>query len=462
MMENAGAAVAREALSYQKIAIFAGMGNNGGDGLVAARHLASKGKEVIVYLLPGKPTEACKHNLKILENMDSVILHRIKDSKDIENFELKKKLREVECIIDAMIGVGIKGRLREPVYSIVKMLNELELPIIAVDTPTSDTETKLKATLTISFHTPKTPDAKVVEIGIPPEAENYCGPGDVWLAIPPRSGKEHKGNFGRLLIIGGSIEYFGAPVLAAKAALSVGCDLVTIAAPSNVIPALPHEPDLIFLSLPSENYVSLEDIPTILKQKFDVILVGNGMGVQETSKKFLHELLNEVEVPIVVDADALKFIRSKDLSEKILLTPHHGEWKILFEKEYEGKSDALTGYWGGKEEETIKEQVKRYVSKIKSTVLLKGGIDIIARNKEMRFNRTGNAAMTVGGTGDVLAGVVSGLLAQNGDIWRSACAGAFLNGLAGDLAYAEVGVSLKASDLIAYLPLAIKKSLEYR
>ncbi len=435
LMENAGKEIARECSKFNNIAIFCGTGNNGGDGLVAARHLSGAGKKITVYLLAGNRTEEAQKNLEIVGNLKSIKIEYIKDSTNCE--KLKGELEEVDVIIDALIGVGIHGHLREPIRSIVRLINSTNAFKLSVDVPTGDENIKVNADTTLSFHLPKIPGAKVVDIGIPREAELYCGPGDVYLALPHRRGGEHKGDFGRLLVIGGSKEYFGAPQLVAKAALQTGVDLVTISCPEYVAERV-DDPSLIVNPLDSKFYLTSEDMAQILSTNFDAIVLGNGISTKKETRDLVRDLIKGTEKPILLDADALKLIEMEDIKPNVVVTPHSTEFKLLFESP------------------GSVETVEKFAKKTKGVILMKGKTDIISDGEKTRLNRTGNPGMTVGGTGDVLAGIIGALLAMGTDRFQAACAGAFLCGLAGDIAYEDLDYCFTPMDVIDYIPDAIK------
>ncbi|MBU4201611.1 MAG: NAD(P)H-hydrate dehydratase [Candidatus Altiarchaeota archaeon] len=437
LMENAGRAIAEEAGRFKRIALFCGNGNNGGDGLVAARHLSAMGKEVKVYILDGNRTEANSTNLEILRNLGSVDIEVVEDTS-------KPDLKDFDLIIDALLGVGIKGELREPVKSLVDVMNKARAPILSVDIPTPGVE----ADTTLSFHIPKTQDAKVADIGIPKEAETQCGPGDVLTAIPRRKGNEHKGEFGRVLVVGGSREFTGAPVLTGKAALRTGVDLVTIMCPSYVAERIPFDPNLMVTPLNSEFYLGKEDINPILEKEFDSIIIGNGLSQQQESKYALKKLLRNLgEKRVVLDADALKLVKPSWLRENFILTPHEREFQILFGEPGETLEDKI-------------EAVEKKARKIKATIVLKNPIDIISNGMETKLNNSGNAAMTVGGTGDALAGIIGAFHCWVEPL-QAACAGAFLCGVAGDLALNDLSYAIMATDLIDKIPAALKFCSEF-
>ncbi len=441
LMENAGQEIAREAEKFEKIAVFCGLGNNGGDGFVAARHLASSGKKVKVFSLKGKRAPEAQENFNILKNLPSIEILEIKDSSEAD--KVREELKEFDAIVDALIGVGIKGELREPLKSLVEVINSSPQFKLSVDSPTPG----IKADLVVSFHFPKTENAKVVLIGIPKEAESFVGPGDVWNTLPKRTGEEHKGDFGRVLVLGGSKNFLGAPYLVAEAALRTGADLAIIACPKYVAQHLPFNPNLIINPLPSENYFSLGDLEQLQEINFDVVVIGNGLGIENETKLALKKFLRENEKPVILDADALKLISPRNLNENMIITPHAAEFKSLFEEYPEDFQEKIT---------LVQTKAKKY----STTVVLKNPVDIISNDRETKLNKVGNPGMTVGGTGDVLAGVI-GALAVQASPMDAASAGTFLTGLAGDIAQKKLGYYFTATDVIERIPEAIKFCQQY-
>ncbi|MCX6695246.1 MAG: NAD(P)H-hydrate dehydratase [Candidatus Altiarchaeota archaeon] len=431
LMENAGKAVAGHCLRYDGIAVFCGNGNNGGDGLVAARILKDNGKSVTVFVLEGMRSRLNGLNLKRLAGKVKVV--ELKSSDDVPD------LSGFDLIVDALLGVGFHGKLREPLAGIVGRINESRVPVLSVDVPSGF---KVKADKVISLHESKLEGAVVAKIGIPKEAELYCGPGDVYLALPERRGDSHKGDYGRLIVVGGSRNYVGTTTLVAEAALRVGVDLVTIFTPSYAAERMPFNPNLMIHPLRSKDHIALKDVPEILDARYDAMVVGNGLGRDEECRKALKKLFSENKKPVVVDADALSIMDKEWINENMILTPHHGEFKMLFGVEGSGRT------------------VEKNAVETKATIVLKGPVDVISNGKVTRLNKTGNPGMTKGGSGDTLAGITAGLLAQNGNLMNSACAGAFLNGLAGDIAYGKLDVSMNATDIIEHIPDAIRKSRE--
>jgi ADP-dependent NAD(P)H-hydrate dehydratase / NAD(P)H-hydrate epimerase len=430
LMESAGRAVAEQCRGYKKVAVFCGRGNNGGDGFVAARHLLESGAEAEVFALEGDRSPLNKANL---EKLPQEAVWFIKDAQGID-------LAAFDLILDALVGIGFKGEVREPMLSIIHKINEAPAPKISIDVPSAG---MVEADMVVSLHNSKVPGSFVVDIGIPKEAELYCGPGDVVVAIPERSESSHKGDFGRLLVIGGSREYIGTPSLVAEAAMRSGVDLVTVCSPQYVADKMPFDPNLIVHPLMGKDYVSVADVKAALAIKHDAIVFGNGLG--RKSGKAVEYLMKHAKAPMVVDADALSLADKKWVRENMILTPHEGEFKALF---------------GGLDDRV--EDAAAWAQKTGAVIVLKGTVDVVSSGMETRVNATGNPYMTVGGTGDVLAGIIGGLLAQNRDLMKSACAGTFLSGLAGDFAAEELGVSLVATDVIDHIPEAIKECTNMR
>ena len=424
LMENAGKAVADECMSYQRIAFVCGRGNNGGDGLAAARILINNGKDVTVYYLEGKRTKLNSNNLeKIPDN----------SKKSIDNSE-NLSLDGFDLVVDALVGVGLDGEVREPLKSIIEIINACGAHKLSVDKPSAD---MVEADVVVSFHSAKVPGAIVADIGIPAEAELYCGPGDIVVALPTRKEQSHKGDHGRLIVLGGCREYIGTPTLVAQAALKAGVDLVTVCVPQYVADKMPFDPNIIVHPLESSDYITAEDAEKVLGMKYDAIVFGNGLGRE--SKEAVKYLMENIKKPVVVDADALSLADKKWLKKNMILTPHKMEFTRLF----------------GEIEDERKE-VEQHARESGATIVLKGEVDVVSDGVSTRLNRSGNPDMTVGGTGDVLAGVIGALSAQCNSNMEAACAGAFLTGFAGDLASDELDVSLTATDVISKIPDAVK------
>jgi len=471
LMENAGKAVADAVIERfgpdTEVAVVCGPGGNGGDGFVAARHLAGAGNRVEILLL-GRPEnissgEALANWVAVRNMRESVRVREIHDSAEVRPLE-------AGVIVDALIGTGVRGALASPYKQMVSVMNGSKGFKIAVDVPTgveSDSGEApgeaLKADLTVTFHKPKTGFKKakkhigelvVRPIGVPPEAEVYAGPGDVYLASKLRAPESHKGDFGRVLVVGGSETYSGAPALTALGAYATGVDIVYVAAPEAVASIISgFSPSIITVKLKGKRLAprNLEEISPFL-ERVDAVAMGPGLGLHDETAEASNTLLAQVEekgLPVLLDADALKaFARVKRrLRTPVVFTPHHGEFMILAGREAGGGLD--------KKGETVRDEASR----LGATVLLKGHVDIVSDGARVRFNRTGNPGMTVGGTGDVLSGVVAGYMSMGVSPFEAAVSGAFVNGAAGDAAYAEKRYHLEPMDLIRKTPAVIEEAL---
>lgn len=465
LMENAGSQVAsqlasRFSQSKTRIAIFCGLGGNGGDGFVAARHLLSQGFQVEI-VLAGKLSdirdEETQMNSTALQFLtDHVQIHEVTDSSLVPDVK-------ADVVVDALLGTGLKDIPRSPVSQLIGKINAMRAFRIAVDTPSgvnSDTGEVLgeavKADLTITFHRMKTGLDKagkyngklvVAPIGVPEQLERFVGPGDVQKITKPRSPTAHKGDFGRVLVIGGSEVFSGAPALVACAAYRAGADLAYIAAPAETAHDISSmSADLITIKLEGD-HLSPRNIGALAPylDKSTAVAIGPGLGLHKETKAFVKEILERVErqkIPLLLDADALKALAEfkHKMKSPAILTPHEGEYKIL------------AGHKPPDDLEKKALDVKKTADELGAVILLKGHTDTISDGRRCKFNLTGNPGMTVGGTGDVLSGIVVALLAQRVDPFEAAVAGAFINGAAGDFVASAKGFHIVATDLLEWIP----------
>ena len=421
MMESAGRALADAVLAYNpsRVLVLCGRGNNGGDGMVAARYLQHLDAVDVVYPYCGSMTPEAAAQASLLQH-SSVALHPVRCAADVE--PLRRLFEETEIIIDAMLGTGASGAVREPLATLVTRANASPAPVVAVDIPTPG----IRASRVISFHRPKAEGADVADIGIPIEAEIFCGPGDLTL-VPARAPGAHKGAGGEVLVVGGG-PYQGAPYIAAMGALRAGADIVRIASPAYI-----PMPDLIYERLEGDA-VTKDHLETILRlvDRADVVVCGMGLG------KASHGVvlaIAEAAERAVFDADALA--SPLPVAKETIYTPHAGEFARMTGTEPPAdlvargrcvKAAATTG-----------------------TVLLKGPVDVISDGARVRFNRTGTPAMTVGGTGDLLAGVAGALFCHL-PAFETACVAAYASGNAGMRAAEERGCGMLATDMLDYIP----------
>ncbi len=463
LMENAGASIARKTLEMidkGTIAIVAGRGNNGGDAFVAARHLAERSGLDIRVILAGKGNEIRTRDARLNFNILShTSISSIMETKDPIQIRECGWIEDADVIIDGLLGTGVKGNIREPESTIIDLINSADAKVICVDVPSGldpdggAFEKAVRGNVTLTFHRAKTGltdpriqeyigKLEVVNIGVCKDAMLYVGAGD--LKVLSRHHKDsHKGQGGRVLIIGGG-PYTGAPALSGLAALRSGADIVTIATPessSEIIASF--SPNLIVRKL-SAPLLCEEDIPYLqdLVKDHDVVVIGMGLGRDRQTLSAISQIIPFCE-KVVVDADGL---RATDLpmspETTAILTPHAGEFSMLKEKA------AMDG-------ENNMGTVMEFSKRNNVITLLKGSEDIISDGEMVRLNRTGNPGMTVGGTGDVLAGITGAMLCKNDAMLAASCA-AFINGLAGDLAYQEKREGLLATDIIEMIPRARK------
>jgi NAD(P)H-hydrate epimerase len=489
LMENAGANVAteikkrfksEEKVATVKVTIVAGKGNNGGDAFAAARHLRhlQEFDFDVKILLIGRShdlrTEETKRNWRILKESG----YEIEEIADSSGLKARANLlNDSDVIVDAIFGTGVKGKIREPEATAIDLINAAKPRafVVAIDIPsgldpdTGEAEKAVRADLTVTFHKAKRGVLKkeasvgelvVADIGIPEGMAKLAGPGDVRLVVK-RNAKSHKGDNGRVLIVGGG-PFFGAPTLSALAALRAGADWVTIAAPksvSSIISSL--SPNLILQPLSSDVLVE-KDVPVVsnLIRKHDVVVIGMGLGTEDETKRAAKLIIeDEASKKVVVDADGfyglhlpIQTLRKED--KRVIVTPHAGEFSKMTIGG-EGRKGVTVPL------ENMTEERMEFVtdfSRLNNVVtLMKGPTDIISDGVRVKINRTGNAGMTVGGTGDVLAGLVGAFFAIADDSFKVATAAAFVNGAAGNLAFEEKGYGLLATDVIEKIPNVLRE-----
>ena len=479
LMESAGKSLAEEIAKIAvftfskpvKVLMFTGSGGNGGDAFVAARYLLNRGYDVDICMLKKNiHSSEAEINLEILFNMKPRLsrLH-------IYDFDDLKVSNDDFIIVDGILGTGIKGRLQNNVHKAIELINDSEGLKISIDVPSGmDPLTGCVGDIavvpdyTISFHKIKTGVREADEdevgglvtadIGIPLEAEYFINKGD-FLRLKNRDVSSHKGNNGSVLIIGGCEQYHGAPALSGMACLATGADLVYIATVESAsIPIKSLSADLIVKSFDGD-YLSLNHLEGILDlaEKVDSVLIGPGVGVNDETSKLLNSLVVKINKPMVLDADCLKqvdisLVKNKD---NIVLTPHLAEFNDFFSTDLKLDIDSY-------DFEKVDENIGRFqnvAGLINGCVVVKGRNDLVLSGKRFRINKSGNAGMTVGGTGDVLAGVIVTLLSQGICVFDAGCLGVLINGLAGDKAFDNLGYAFCASDVIRYIGIVIKNGL---
>ena len=427
LMESAGRALADRALTLNpdRVLVLCGKGNNGGDGMVAARHLQRGVTTDVCYLDSGKRSGSCEHQLAALKRC-RVTLHPFQCRDDL--VKINPLFAHADVIIDALLGIGATGSAAEPLSTCIAMANSSRAQVLAADVPSPG----MRADRICAFHRAKTAGSEVIDIGIPVEAECCVGPGDLTM-LPRRRKKAHKGYGGEVLVIGGG-PYQGAPYLAGLGALRAGADIVRIASP-----VFEPIPDLIYERLEGERICEdhIERLK-VLAERADAVVFGNGLGPDS------HAVICAIAPcckKAVIDADALRLPLPVAQNET-LFTPHAGEFM------------RITGTRIS--DDTMERAVAARGAQLPGTLLFKGSTDIITDGNRVRFNRTGDPAMTVGGTGDVLAGIAGALLCHL-PAFEAGCIAAYVNGRAGQYVAITRGEGMLASDLVDRIPAELFK-----
>ncbi len=474
LMESAGKGLADliwevyQATDRSNIIILAGKGGNGGDGMVAARHLAYHTSVSLYFLGSSKDInkKSTMENWKILQNLpDSVLVCELQFIKDIEQL----KVESTSLIVDALLGTGIKGgKIREPLASLIRLINiwqKTGAVIVSADTPSGiDPNSGEKSNVFLSpqwtgiFHKQKkglssenAGKIRIIPIGIPPEAEEIVGPGDL-LTLTRRLPWSRKGERGKILVIGGNETYSGAPALTAMGAIQSGVDLITILSPNKISTALrSYSPEFMVRDYPTP-HLTVDAISSELIKNNDVIVIGPGLGEHPDTKKAVLKCLNLVgnhNIPIVVDADALKLVDMTEISSKTILTPHAGEFAIITDISLPVEPQKF---------QQRKELVQEIASKFPNVWVVKGHWDIVCdESQRMKINKTGTPRMTRGGTGDILAGLIAGFVSQTTDLFHAASIGTYINGRAGELAKWDFNLQ----NMLQYIPVAIQDSFDF-
>jgi ADP-dependent NAD(P)H-hydrate dehydratase / NAD(P)H-hydrate epimerase len=451
LMENAGAAVAEVVEERfgtgRRVAVVCGIGNNAGDGFVAARRLRQN-NEVVVAL--SVPPEQIKTDLARAAFAEVADLARPAAEVDLPSYDI---------IIDAVFGTGMTGATREPYRTLILRVNASGASVVAVDVPSGmGADVAVRPIITVTFHDVKegmdgsnSGEIIVRDIGIPHEAELYVGPGEFTFYPIPRP-NSHKGENGRVLVIAGG-PYTGAPSLAAMAAYRVKVDLVHIATPKASFDAVASYSPNFIVHRTSGDILTRGDLPQLrlLANKVDAVLIGNGLGDSPATYDAIQAFVSVCDKPLVIDADGIGAVAENlsVLTNKTgVITPHAGEFATISRFRL---PDSV---------EERMEPVKDLAMRTGFTILLKGQVDIISDGIRVKLNRTGNPGMSVGETGDVLAGETIALLSKGVHPFDAARLAAFINGYAGDLAYEDLGLSFLATDVIDHVPRVMKTFLD--
>lgn len=486
LMENAGLRIVQvlksrfPVLAGERIVVAAGKGNNGGDGLVVARHLHNAGArpDVLLFSAKNEVKGDAAVNLAVALKMGIPVT-------EVRDAAAWKKGRGVvshaSIVIDALFGTGLAKPLEGLFAAVVEDISRAEAYKVAVDIPSglsADTfeiiGPSVKADLTVTLAAPKVAhifppaldrvgELVIAPIGIPPEL--FENP-DLKLelveepAIRPYFAKRkrdtHKGSYGHLLIFAGSLGKSGASALAGRAALRMGAGLVTVATAAGVLPSIARSMAELMtepLAETPEKTIAAAALPralALLKGK-NAVLIGPGLSANASTAEFVLGLLPKIKVPCVIDADGLNIVASRldalaGLEAPAVLTPHPGEFARLV---------------GRTNDEVVRHRLElapEFAAKHDVVVVLKGYRTLIAAPDGRVFvNPTGNPGMATGGTGDVLGGMIASQIAQKNDLLGAVLSAVYAHGLAGDVAADRLSEkSLVAGDLIRYLPPALK------
>jgi hydroxyethylthiazole kinase-like uncharacterized protein yjeF len=486
LMENAGLVVAQRTKAWlgsvlgRRFLVLVGPGNNGGDGLVVARHLQDWGAHVTIY--SPSPRANSDPNLQLCRHRQIDVLE--------SGPSMDGLLASTEVVIDAFFGTGssrpLDGAFKEALLKVKEArARDRRLKLVALDLPSglnadmgAVDDVCVAADLTITLGYPKQglylfPGAGmlgqlvIADIGIPPELAKHVtteviSRDAVRAVLPKRPLDANKGTFGRVLVCGGSTNYIGAMYLACEAALRAGAGLVTLATPKSLQPVLASKlTEVTYASLPeSEPGVVAEDAIEALRPflaSADVLLLGCGLGQSNAALAFVKSLLRQTtRLPsLILDADALNLLAKvpdwwQRLAGDAILTPHPGEMS------------RLTGLSVAEIQSRRLSVARDSAVSWQKTVVLKGACTAVATpDGKTVINPAMNPGLASGGTGDVLAGVIAGLAAQGLSLKEAAVAGVFLHSQAAEMARREMGnAGMLASDLLPLLPLAIRNSRE--
>ncbi|PYB67597.1 bifunctional ADP-dependent NAD(P)H-hydrate dehydratase/NAD(P)H-hydrate epimerase [Thermoplasma sp. Kam2015] len=437
LMKNAGRAVADAVMKRypdaKSVCAVVGTGNNGGDAIVAATILREK-YDVKVLVVTEIRSELAK---KALSEYGGQVL----------GMEAIDACMKCDIIIDGIFGVGISGDPKEPYRTAIERINGSGSHVVSVDIPSGlGSRYAVKPEMTVTFTMEKygmnrenSGDIVVADIGIPPDVRKYAGPGDL-LYYPRPDPSSHKGMNGTLAIVAGW-EFYGSSVIAALAAERIGLDLIRIyVSERNYQIVSGYDPGLIVRPVSA-----IDDAVAAEIYGNSAMLVGPGMGRSAEAMDAARKIILESKIPMVVDADALNVVGEYQGSfqgKTVIITPHKGEFR------------RISGM------EPTEENAVAFAKKKGLIVVLKGQVDVITDGKDVYYSKGGNPRMTMGGTGDLLAGLISSFLAKSIDPIRSCLMGTYLNKAIGDAAHAKHGYWYTITDMIGEIPAVMDKYIK--
>ena len=487
LMENAGQGTVDAMASYlgplsgRKVVILVGPGNNGGDGLVIARLLFKQGifAQVVMLVSHDKLQGDAATNLAAVLALE-IPMHDCLVDEDVEF--VRQLIAKGDLVVDAMFGTGLGRPVIGRFAAVIESINNSKIPVVAVDIPSglnSDTGEALgisvRADLTCTYGLSKLGQLvdpgkdyvgrlELVDIGIPDEVVAKVGVKLEYLEremirpwVPERPVVAHKGTFGHLMVIAGSVGKSGAALLCGQGALRAGTGLVTLAAPqllNQVFESVLIE--AMSMRLPhSRECFLVDDYDVIMEQASSkkAIVIGPGLGGGESTARLVEKIYQDLELPMVVDADGLNLLAGKkdylkNSTADRILTPHPGEMA------------RLCGLTTSEVQRNRLQIAEDFAKRNRVYLVLKGaGTVIAAPDGRLAINSTGNPGMAAGGMGDVLTGLIGGLLAQELTPWQASCLGVYVHGLAADLLAEDNGVSFGylAGEVAAALPRAFNQ-----
>ncbi len=451
-------------INHKSVKIFCGIGNNGGDGLVIARFLKEIKVDVSCYIVhfSDNQSDDFKTNLERLQKLN-VQIHAIYNENDFP------KIQTNEIIIDAIFGIGLKKSPVGFTKKLIQHINNSAAYIISIDMPSGlfadksidDKESVIKSHKILTFQVPKLAfllpdnqefcaDFEVLDIGLNQDFINnletnyfFTTEIEVQKLYQPRNKFAHKGNFGHALLIGGSYGKMGAITLTSKATLKIGCGLVTAYIPKSGYEILQTAIPEVMVEVDNETEIHHFNHNTITK----VIGVGPGLGLHEKTIEGFLNFLKLQKNPLVIDADALNILAQnksylKYIPKNTVLTPHPKEF------------ERLVGTWKNDFEKL--EKLQEFSNQYKVVIVLKGAFTVIAFQNQLHFNASGNPALATAGSGDVLTGIITGLIAQGYNSFDAAKIGVFIHGKTADIYTQQFPQeTLIASEIIDLLPIAI-------
>lgn len=472
----------------KKVVVFVGKGNNGGDGLVVARKLKGLRDQVRVILLAEEEEmrEDTKTNLTRARGADIDII----PLKDLSTEKIKEEIFRSDIIVDAIFGTGFSGVIGDMAKDTIEAINNSKKYVVACDIPsgvngnTGEVEGPcVDSDLTVTFAYPKkglflypgyrfVGNIRAVDIGIKDEESpsrwNMLTSSEIKEILPKRRKDAHKKSFGHVLILAGSSGMTGAATLACQGALKVGAGLVTLGIPESLNTIMEVKiTEAMTLPLPETEEKSLrakgvgEILDFIERRKVDVLVIGPGLSTNRSTGKLVKKILKKVDLPCILDADGINLLASEatlaKAKAKIIITPHPGELGRLL---------------GKKAEEIQRERIRhafQFSEENNLVCVLKGYQTVVTKGEDVFINPLGNPGMASGGSGDVLSGMIGGLVGQlrlletekKNSLLSAAICGVYLHSLAGDLARREKGeMSLIASDIVEKIPGAVREVLE--